>query len=168
MRLRCQVGKSTLEAERVVREHTKERRSDTSYSGPCADNRPRPGGLRSHGRNACLVSGMGFPPLLCPSVSTLNVHQPSLRHRSRILPMINIRFLTKYDRTGTGRPYRHLTIYTTVRSRSRGRARRLMTFISTYTRLLTHRTPLCKLYAWVSPSPRVRCLLACVTYLLTY
>ena len=24
------------------------------------------------------------------------------------------------------------------------------------------------LYAWVSPSPRVRCLLASVTYLLTY
>ena len=39
-----------------------------------------------------------------------------------------------------------------------------MTFISTNTRLLN---TVHALYAWVSPSPRVRCLLACVTYLLT-
>ncbi len=40
-----------------------------------------------------------------------------------------------------------------------------MTFISTNTRLLN---TVHALYAWVSPSPRVRCLLAGVTYLLTY
>ena len=38
-----------------------------------------------------------------------------------------------------------------------------MTFISTNIRLLN---TVHALYAWVSPSPRVRCLLACFTYLL--
>ena len=44
--------------------------------------------------------------------------------------------------------------------------RRLMAFISLNARFAEHRTRLVCL--GVSPSPRVRCLLACFTYLLTY